>query len=386
MDVLALTIPHPEGHRWVKGELSALGWDQVIVRIATSNGLVGLGESYHVKNTSAVVAAIESSLRPLLIGESPFTIERHWQRMFQRVQQMGSAGIAAISGVDTALHDVVSRDLGIPLVTLLGGDPERRVPLYVGGHALGWRDIDDLDDLVTEARHYVDRGFKALKLRGGRALPDRGDVDSVKALREAFGDEIDILVDANGEYDDLTTSLRMAKELQDYNVFWLESPMTFSTAFHPEETADLSRRSLMRIASGGSTFSRFGFKRLSDAGGSDVLMVNTAKAGGISETRKILAMASASNTAYSPHCDGGLNAYSNLHMFGAAPPHIVKRMYMEWDPLWPFANVFTSPPNMSDGYANISSGPGIGTDLLPGIEDRYPLQTDVWFKSSTTQA
>jgi D-galactarolactone cycloisomerase len=384
--VIQLTFKHPAGHRWEKGEVSANGWDQVLVEIRTDDGLSGLGESYHLKNPRAVAALIEHTFAPLLIGRDPFAVEQAWQAMFQRSQQLGSAAIGAISGVDTAIHDVIAKSLGLPLYKFLGGADGFRARAYVGGHALGWRELDDLDDLIAEARRYVDAGFTALKIRGGRALPHRGDIESVRVLREAFGDRIEILVDANGEYLDYKTAVRMARELSAFNVYWLESPFTFSTSFHPEELARLSQDSPIRIASGGSTFGRFGLQRLLDTGGSDIIMANVAKAGGISEMRKLQAMISAHNGKLSPHTDGGVNAYANLHSFAAAPPHIIADMYFEWDPVWPFTTAFTAPPVVQDGWITVPNVPGLGAELAPEVISTYAMDDGTWFKKDLVRS
>lgn len=377
--VLNLSFKHPAGHTWEKGEVSARGWDQVIVVIDTDQGIRGIGESYHLKNPSVVAAAVADTLAPLLVGREATDIEAIWEFLYGRTQQLGATAVAAIAGVDTALHDILSKAADLPLYKLLGGH-ERAIPTYLGGHILGWRSLDDLDDLVAEATGYVNQGYTALKLRGGRGLPDRGDIESVKALREAFGSKIDILVDANNEYKDFQTAARMAEALEKYNVFWLEDCFTFSSAVHPKEIARLSASTLMRIATGGNTFSRFGMQQVLEAGGVDVVMANTAKAGGISEVRKIQAMISAANGKYSAHCDGGLNAFSNAHVFAAAPPHITEGMQLEWDPIWPFEELVTRPMQIDDGHVILPDEPGLGTELREDLEKTHQGTDDTYFK------
>ena len=381
VQVLNLSFQHPEGHKWEKGEVSARGWDQVLVVIDTDQGIRGIGESYHLKNPAVVVSAITQTLAPLLVGREATDIEAIWEFLYGRTQQLGATAVAAIAGIDTALHDILSKAAEIPLYRLLGGH-ERAIPTYVGGHVLGWRSIDDLDDLVAEAKVYVDQGYKALKIRGGRGLPDRGDIESVKALREAYGDKIDILVDANNEYKDFQTAARMAEALEPFGVFWLEDCFTFSSAVHPKQISELSRNTRMRIATGGNTFSRFGMQQVLEAGGVDVVMANTAKAGGISEVRKIQALVSAANGKYSAHCDGGLNAFSNAHVFASAPPHITEGMHLEWDPIWPFEELVTSPLVVDDGFVILPDEPGLGTELRPDAEKRHAASQDTYFKLS----
>ncbi len=378
MEVFCLSIPHPEGHIWKKGEISGNGWDQVIVRLTTDEGLTGIGESYHLKNPMTVAAAIKG-LEKMILGQDPFNTEYIWETLFGRVRQMGPTGIAAISGVDIACWDIVGKATNLPVYKLLGGKTMEKARLYVGGHALGWRDLNNLDDLIREAEKYVKAGFKALKLRGGRALPDRGDVESVKALREHFGDDLQILVDVNDEYKDYKTAMKMARVLNEYNLFWLEDPFTFSTYLQPQDMIKLSRNAPMPIATGGGTYSRFVMQNIMENGGVDVVMANTAKGGGISEIKKMVAVVSAWNKKYSPHCDGGFNTLSNLHVFASSPIHITEDMYMEWDPVWPLAEVLTDPPVVKDGCAYLPEKPGIGSDLREDALEKFAYRDDTWY-------
>lgn len=379
VETIALTIPHPKGHRWEKGEISSVGWDQVIVRVHTDEGISGIGEAYHLKNPQAVVATIQCSLKPLLIGEDPFDTTQIWAKLFARTVQLGSAAIAGIAGVDTALWDIKGKAKNIPVYKLLGGASRREVPLYVGGHCLGWREVDNMADLIEEAQRYVDAGYRAIKLRGGRGLPHKGDIESVKALRQAFGDRIDILVDVNSGYGDLTLSLKMARELAPYQIYWLESPFRFSVHYHNEEMARLAKEAGVPIATGGGIFGRFSVKRIIEQGGIDYVMANVSKAGGVTEVGRIIGLIETWNLKYSPHCDGGLNAMANLHLFASAPPHITQDVFHEWDPLWPMGEVLTHPPQVRNGKAILPERPGFGTDLVEGIEKRFPLKSDTWF-------
>ncbi|HEY4164113.1 MAG TPA: mandelate racemase/muconate lactonizing enzyme family protein [Dongiaceae bacterium] len=379
VEVIALTIPHPKGHKWEKGEISSVGWDQVIVRIHTDEGISGIGEAYHLKNPHAVEAAIKYSLKPLLIGADPFDTAQIWAKLFARTVQLGQAAIAGIAGVDAALWDIKGKALGIPVYKLLGGASRMEVPLYTGGHCLGWRDVDKMDDLIEEAQRYVKAGYKALKVRGGRGLPDRGDIESVKALRKAFGDKIEILVDVNSGYGDLVVSTRMARELAEYNIYWLESPFRFSVHYHNEEMAKLASSAPVPIATGGGIFGRFSVKRLIEQGGIQYVMANVSKAGGLTEVSRIISLIETWNLKYSPHCDGGVNAMGNLHLFASAPPHITENVYHEWDPVWPMADVLTHPPVVKDGKAILTDRPGLGTDLVDDVAKRFPLREDTWF-------
>jgi L-alanine-DL-glutamate epimerase-like enolase superfamily enzyme len=379
IETIALTIPHPPGHVWVKGEISSTGWDLLVVRVHTNEGISGIGEAYHLKNPWAVISTIEHSLKPLLIGQDPFDNEQLWAKMFIRTVQLGSAAIAAIAGIDTALWDIKGKALGLPVYKLLGGANMKEIPLYTGGHVLGYRPLDNLKDLVKEAERYVKRGYKALKMRGGRGYPERGDIESAKALREAFGNEIELLVDVNSEYGDYTTALRMAREFEPLNLYWLEDPFRFTVAYHNEETARLARESKVPIATGGNVYGRSAIKRIVEQGGVNYVMANVSKAGGITETRKIITLIETWNLKYSPHCDGGLNALANFHLFASAPPHVTANVYHEFDPLYPYDQILTHPFVVRDGKAMLPERPGLGSDLQEKLAERFPFRGSTWF-------
>lgn len=379
IETIALTIPHPPGHRWVKGEISSTGWDLLVVRVHTDEGVSGIGEAYHLKNPQAVVATIEYSLKPLVIGEDPFDTEQLWSKMFMRTVQLGSAAIAGMAGIDTALWDIKGKALGLPVYKLLGGAALKEIPLYTGGHVLGYRELDNLDDLVREAERYVKQGYRALKMRGGRGLPDRGDLESAKALRKAFGDRIEILVDVNSEYGDYASAERMAREFEPLNLYWLEDPFRFTIHYHNEETARLAREAKVPIATGGNVYGRASIKRIIEHGGVDYVMANVSKAGGISETRKIIGLIETWNLKYSPHCDGGLNALANFHLFASAPPQVTAGVYHEFDPIYPYDQVLTHPPLIKNGNAIVPERPGLGSELLEGLEKKFPFQNATWF-------
>jgi L-alanine-DL-glutamate epimerase-like enolase superfamily enzyme len=232
---------------------------------------------------------------------------------------------------------------------------------------------------VKEAERYVNKGYKALKMRGGRGHPERGDLESAKALRAAFGNDVELLVDVNSEYGDYTTAIRMAREFEPLNLYWLEDPFRFTIHYHNEETARLSRESRVPIATGGNVYGRSSIKRIVEHGGVNYVMANVSKAGGLTETRKIITLIETWNMKYSPHCDGGLNALGNFHLFASAPPHTTANVYHEFDPVYPYEQLLTHPPLIKNGKAIVPERPGLGSDLLDGVEEKFPFQGDTWF-------
>ena len=386
IETIALTIPHPPGHLWIKGGISATAWDLLVVRVHTDEGITGIAEAYHLKGPWAVIATIEHSLKPMLIGQDPFDSGQLYAKMFAKTIQMGSVAVAAMAGVDTALWDIKGKALGLPVYKLLGGAAMKEIPLYAGGHVLGYRALDNLDDLVREAERYVKRGFKALKMRGGRGHPDQGDIASAKALRKAFGDDIELLVDVNSEYGDFATAERMADEFAPLKPYWLEDMLSFTLQHNNEETARLARQVKIPIATGGNVYGRSSIKRLVEHGGVDYIMANVSKSGGITEVLKIITLIDTWKLKYSPHCDGGINALANFHLFASAPPHITKNVYHEFDPGYPYDQILAHPPVIKDGKAVLPERPGLGSDLLDGLEEKFPFQSDTWFIRGARQS
>ena len=386
IETIALTIPHPPGHLWIKGGISATAWDLLIVRIQTDEGISGIAEAYHLKGPWAVISTIEHSLKPMLIGQDPFDSGQLYAKMFSKTIQMGSVAVAAMAGIDTALWDIKGKALGLPVYKLLGGASMKEIPLYAGGHVLGYRALDNLADFVAEAEGYVKRGFKALKMRGGRGYPEQGDIESAKALRKAFGFDIELLVDVNSEYGDFCTAERMAEEFSPLKPYWLEDMLGFTLQYSNEETARLARRLKVPIATGGNVYGRSSIKRIVEHGGVDYVMANVSKSGGITEVQKIITLIDTWKLKYSPHCDGGINALANFHLFASAPPHITKNVYHEFDPGYPYDQLLTHPPIIKDGKAIVPERPGLGSDLLDGLEEKFPFQSDTWFVRSRTQS
>lgn len=356
---------------WVMGLGTAFKRDELIVRIHTDEGIVGLGSSYHGHTPHAVRTLIDTKLGPLVTGQNPLQIQSLWEKMFFGSIHLGSAAIQAIAGIDIALWDILGKVSGQPIYRLLGGgdgadDRGPRLPAYIGCQTLGIR--DDLNALVAEAQSYVAQGFKAVKVRGGAGV--LLDLAAVEAVRDGVGDKIDIMIDTNARYS-WPEAVRLAKELTKFNTFWLEDPFDFTVGYHREETGRLRSMGLTPIASGGNVFTRFDFKDLVAKGGVDYLTPDVVKSGGISEAVKIASIASANNIIIATHTYNGLTQIANLHFAAAIPAHI--RGHVEWDPGKHnvFRDELVQPTiRVQDGLLEVPNGPGLGVELSEDMLER----------------
>ena len=194
-----------------------------IVRLTTDQGLTGFGVTYNEVGGEATKVLIDTSIAPRLLGRSPFETEVIWQDLSQYLRGVGRKGLTfcAISAVDIALWDLKGKLTGLPLFRLLGGN-KTRIPVYASG---GWTSYED-EQLVEEMKGFVSQGYRMIKFKvgveGGNNL--RRDVRRVAMVREAVGDGIGIMLDANNCWD-AATGVRFANMVKDYHILFLEEPV-----------------------------------------------------------------------------------------------------------------------------------------------------------------
>ena len=271
------------------------GW--LLVEIFTDEGHVGLGNAALAPQVSKQV--IDLYLKPLLIGEDPWEIERLWQHMYRKTMAFGRKGIGmvAISAVDIALWDLVGKSAKQPVYRLLGGRTKARIPVYASRlYSV------ELDELHAEASRYKDEGYKAMKLRFGwgpadGALGIERNVELVRTVRECVGDDIDVMADAYMGWT-LDYARRMLPLLEPFRLRWLEEPVI------PDDIqgyAELKSYGRIPIAGGEHEFTLHGFRELLAARALDYIQFDTNRVGGLTQARKIAALAEAYSIPVIPH-------------------------------------------------------------------------------------
>jgi L-alanine-DL-glutamate epimerase-like enolase superfamily enzyme len=331
--------------------------DAVVVKVTAEDGLVGYGESHHGRSPGAVAHLVNTTLRQLVIGMDALDVIGVWARIYK--MQLGSHGMGAgtaiaMSGIDMALWDIRGKATGWPLYRLLGG-ASRPVPAYAGGVSLGYQDPATL---VDEARLLVEAGYRAVKLRVGDS-PAR-DLQRVAAIREAFADDLTILVDANTAYT-VADAREVMPGLESHRVGWLEEP------FPPHDHrsyATAAAFSRVPLAAGENHYTRFEFSRLIEDRAVGVLQPDLSKTGGVTEALRIAAMASAWKLPINPHTSTtGLNMAATIHFLAA----IDNGGYFEADASKcnPFREQLVSTPYTldADGCVRPLESPGIGVEV-----------------------
>lgn len=352
------------------------GYRTTLVRITSECGLTGVGECI-VRLTPTATRDIIHDLTPLLIGKDALDREALWELLFGAMMNRGhSRGffVEAVSGIDIALWDLAGKALGLPLYKLLGGCHQSKLRTYAS--SLRFRGFDVV---AAQAREWKERGFTAMKIKIGRDPHNyKPDLALVSAIRDAVGDDVTLMVDANCAYsEDVATALEVGRKLQDLGVYWFEEPVSPENVDGYQHLADNLD---LRIAGGEADFLRFGAAEFLRRRAVDVIQPNLARVGGITEARRIAALSHAFHVPYAPHtgsCSAVLLAATMR--FAAALPNFLIYEYMQSD--WsknqpnPLRHQLLKEPAevYRDGHMLVDDRPGIGVELNEDIVDKYRI-------------
>jgi L-rhamnonate dehydratase len=336
------------------GTFTFHGW--LICEIFTDNGLVGVGNA--ALSPLICKQVIDLYLKPLLIGADPWDIEFLWQHMYRKTMAFGRKGIgmAAISAVDIALWDILGKSAKQPVYRLLGGRTKPRIPVYASRLY-----STPLKELAAEAHKYKKAGYQAMKLRFGWGPVDgatgmQRNVALVRTVRQAVGDGIDIMADAYMGWT-LDYAKRMLPLLEPFNLRWLEEPVI------PDDIhgyAELKARGSIPIAGGEHEFTLYGFRELLEARAVDYIQFDTNRVGGLTQARKIAALAEAHSIPVIPHA----GQMHNYHVVMAS----LNSPMAEYFPIVDvevgnelFWYIFKGEPVAKNGFVDLGENvPGLG--------------------------
>jgi L-alanine-DL-glutamate epimerase-like enolase superfamily enzyme len=347
MDVLSLPADSMAGFRFH-------GW--LVVEIFTDAGHVGIGNAALAPRLTK--QAIDLYLKPLLLGKDPFDSEFLWQLMYRQTMAFGRKGVGmvAISALDIAIWDILGKAAGQPVFRLLGGRTKPQIPVYASRLY-----SQDLSSLAAEAEKYKKEGFRAMKLRFGWGPVDGAEgmqknIALVRTVRETIGDEIDLMADAYMGWT-LDYAKRMLPLLEPFHLRWLEE------AVIPDDIhgyAELKSYGRVPIAGGEHEFTIYGFRELLEARAVDYIQFDTNRVGGISQARKITALAESYSVPVIPHA----GQMHNYHVVMAS----LNSPMAEYFPIVDvevgnelFWYIFKGEPQAKDGFIDLDENvPGLG--------------------------
>lgn len=357
----------------------------LLVQVATDGGLVGLGEcAAYGGSLDSMERVVLDDLRPSLIGEDPFQVERLWSRMARRSHQRGTTGMLmqAISGVDIALWDLIGQATRTPLYRLLGGyrdtlDAYASAGFYAGDKGPA--------QLAEEVGSYVERGFRTVKMKVGRnpevmlnPLPDmwapdyataslEEDVERVRAARTAIGPNVGLAIDANNAWTP-SVAIQFMRRVADQDIFWLEEPVATDNI---EGSSEVARTLDVPVAGYETATGLASFRELIARRAVDIVQPDVIWTGGITLCRKVAALAEAHGLPVVPHVfSSAVAAIANMHFIAALPNAGLLEFDQNPNPLR--SDLFEEPIDIQpDGTVRLPARPGLGVTFNQATIDRY---------------
>jgi galactonate dehydratase len=350
------------------------------LKIETDEGVSGWGEPVVEGRAHTVATAVEE-LSDYLVGKDPFLIEDHWTVMYRAgFYRGGAVHMSAIAGIDQALWDIKGKALDVPVHQLLGGKLRDRIRVY------SWIGGDRPADTAAAAKEVAARGFTAIKMNATEELQyldSHAKLDAVLgrvgAIRDALGPDFGIAVDFHGRVHRPMAKV-LAKELDAYRLMFIEEPVLSE---HTEALKEIANHCATPIALGERLFSRWDFKKILHDGYVDVIQPDPSHAGGITETRKIAAMAEAYDIGLALHCPlGPIALAANLQLDAVCYNAFIQEQslgihYNATNDLLDYlvdASVF----DYRDGHVAIPGRPGLGIEVNEAFVRRKAAEGHRW--------
>jgi len=369
----AMKITRIDTTYWRSG--AELPWkpNWVWVRVYADSGLAGLGETY--PRNEAEASLVHSTIAGLLLGRDPRDIERIWADLYRTFdfQVTGGAEMRALSAIDLALWDLLGKSLDLPVYRLLGGRSNPQVRLYNTCFAHKYDFAKEPEKIMREL---IDRyGIKAIKiwpfdpaaLRNQHEYVTEADLDEglypVRRLRDKFAHEIEILMEFHSGWD-LTSAIRIAKALEPYRPLWLED-MLLPGNF--EQYRQLAEATSIPLTISERMAGRMQFLQLLESRAAKYVMFDVTWCGGLSEAKKIAAMADAFELPVAPHTAGGpLLFYASTHLSTALTNLAIQEScQVFYEATWPA--MLNNPLLPKDGAVRVPELPGFGMEIRPEV-------------------
>lgn len=375
------------------------------VRVHTDAGVSGLGETFFMPQT--VETYLHEAAAPKLLGRDPRAIDRIARDLTGYLGfRATGAEMRGNSAIDIALWDLFGRVTGQPIAQLLGGFSRDRIRTYNtcagtaymrtsrGQRSDNWgrgasREFDDLDAFLTRAgelaAELLGEGITAMKIWPFDLAAERNEGQYISSdelrtalmpfekIRRAVGDHMDVMVEFHSLWQ-LLPAMTIAKALAPFNTFWHEDPIRMDSLSSLKRYAEVSPAP---ICASETLATRWAFRDLLETGAAGVVMLDLSWCGGISEARKIAAMAEAWHLPVAPHdCTGPVVLCASTHLSLNAPNALVQESVRAYYRTW-YADLVTVVPPVVDGYITVPPGPGLGLDLMPDLAKRFTVTTRI---------
>lgn len=336
----------------------------LLVRIETDNGFVGWGEP-GLEGFSDLSRAAVEHMAEYLVGKDPLQIERHWQVMSKTGMYRGGPVLGtAVAGIDQALWDIAGKVAGLPVYQMIGGPARDRVRMY------GWVGGDEPDELAEAISAQLEKGFTAVKMNASGKMRMSPTVDDIKGVatrlqvaREVLGEHRDVAVDFHGRFT-LAGSIRALRVMEEFDPLFAEEPVLPE---HAHRIGDVVRQTSIPIAMGERLYSRHEFLPALQ-GGVRIIQPDLSHAGGITEVRKIAALAEVYDVAVAPHCPLGPLAVASCLTIGfSTQNHLIQEMSLgiHYNAGLELYEYLEDPTDLEikNGYIEKFTKPGLGVEI-----------------------
>jgi D-galactarolactone cycloisomerase len=332
-----------------------------LVRVDTDEGISGIGSASG--NGELIEVIVAKVIKPLLVGMDPTEIDAIWDRVYVRGghKEFGTRGIGvvALSGVDMALWDILGKARGVPLYQLLGGKCRDKVPVYATALY-----PEEPSKVARRARGFADQGFHGVKIKVGFDLDQ--DIRIVRAVREELGKDFIVMTDANQGYS-VDVALKASDAFADCGAYWLEEPLFVEDI---EGHAMLREKGRTPIAVGENLHMNYAFENFIVRGAVDFIQPDVARAGGITEIKKITSLAARHRVPVSFHTWGdGVALAASVHLSAALRDCIVMELDYTYNPLR--EELLREPFKVQNGFLIPPEKPGLGVELNPNALERF---------------
>ena len=346
----------------------------LIARLTTDEGVEGIGEASMLSHDPLVGDLLAEWCEQYLVGKDPLDSEVHWTRMFQ--DNLGRGGrlfSTALSGVDIALWDLKGKALGVPVHKLLGGAFTDRIRVYANGW---YTNPGTPEQNAEEAKRVVAMGYTAMKFDPfGQdnyltISPQEAQLaeDRVAAVREAVGPDVEILVEVHAKFN-VYTAVHLGRRLEKYRPFWFEEPVSQENVSEMKQVRDKVN---IPIATGERLYTKFPFFELVKSEAIDILQPDICNAGGITELKKIAAIAEPRHVMMAPHnTNSAVGTVASLHLDASMPNFLIQEYHAEfYEPH--YFDIFEGFPRQQGGYVQLPSAPGLGISFNEELAAAHP--------------
>lgn len=327
-------------------------------RLYTDAGITGIGEPS--PSNGELNATLLDMIKPMIVGMDAFAIEKIWEKVYVGLYKTRGQSVSmALSGIDIALHDIVGKALGVPVYVLLGGLYRSEILMYASFTS---RERSPVEQARLCAR-MVEQGYTATKIKiaarhGYDGPPAFSDEERIREARAAIGAKVRFMADANSGYS-VPQAMRIGRILEKYDAFWFEEPVPYTDY---EATAKVAAALDVAIAGGEQDHTRYDFQKMITAKAVDIIQADVTKAGGLSECRKIAAMADAAGLYYTPHdTSHAIGLAACLHLVAATPVCRYAQEYVTEEQKG--APVLKEPLIPQRGMLRVPQGPGLGVEI-----------------------